>query len=149
MIKKQETEWWDKQRGERKSEERTLLRRCSSGTPEIVPTSPGLTSTKASEAEEKYLVVDKKTDRWARARLRPRCRDWELAIFFFLPNKGRRYALGGNGCSTIRLGNYRKICTWLLLSCSIWLFSTCAAISLLKYIELVLHPLSTMITPQI
>lgn len=51
----------------------TLLRRCSSGIPEIMPTSPGLTSTKASA--ENDLAVDMKTDR---TRLRRRCR--ELAI---------------------------------------------------------------------
>lgn len=40
----------------------TLRRRCSSGIPEIIPTSPGLTSIKASdddEVEEKlHFVTD-------------------------------------------------------------------------------------------
>lgn len=57
----------------------TFLRRCSSGIPETIPISPGLTSTKASE--EKHLDGENgiAERRQRRDNLKPRCR--EFAIF--------------------------------------------------------------------
>lgn len=72
----------------------TLLRRCSSGIPETMPISPGLTSTNASA--ENDLEREHKAVRRERPWLHIRCRGWAIFkskgssvawLFFFLPCK--------------------------------------------------------------
>lgn len=77
-----------------------------------MPISPGLISTKASELKENDLVLDKKDKRWARARLRTRCREREHAISFALFTKvqvTQAEIVAARVCH----GNYQKIGTYV------------------------------------